>query len=62
MRFSAVSVFIAIALPFVRGEVQKPLHIEVTHKVECDRTSKAGDSIEVHYKGTLLDGSSSARC
>jgi FK506-binding protein 2 len=58
MRLSAISAIIAIALPFVHGEVQKPLDIQITHAVECERKSQAGDSIEVHYKGTLLDGSS----
>ena len=53
MRLSAMSAIIAIALPFVHGEVQKPLDIQVTHAVECERKSQAGDSIEVHYKGTL---------
>jgi len=56
MRLSAISTIIAIALPFVRAGVQKPLDIEVTHAVECERKAKVGDSIEVHYKGTLLDG------
>lgn len=31
------------------------LGIEVTHAVECERKSKAGDPIEVHYKGTFAD-------
>jgi len=30
-----------------------PFNIEVTHKVECDRKTKAGDRVEVHYRGTL---------
>jgi FK506-binding protein 2 len=56
MRLSTISAIIAIALPFVHGEVEKPLDIQVTHAVECERKSKKGDSIEVHYKGTLLNG------
>ncbi len=32
------------------------LKIEVTREVECDRRTKEGDSINVHYKGTLTDG------
>ena len=32
------------------------LDIDVTHPVECKRKSKAGDSVSVHYKGTLTDG------
>ncbi|KOS23415.1 FK506-binding protein 2 [Escovopsis weberi] len=30
--------------------------IEVTRKVECDRKSKNGDTLRMHYTGTLLDG------
>ena len=38
--------------------LEKPLDIEVTHKVECERKTKAGDKIDVHYRGTLeSDGS-----
>lgn len=32
------------------------LKIDVTHKVECERKTKAGDNIAVHYTGTLTDG------
>jgi FK506-binding protein 2 len=32
------------------------LKIDVTHKVECERKTKEGDNIAVHYKGTLTDG------
>ena len=43
------------------------LKIDVTLPVECERTSKKGDRIDVHYRGTLqsngekFDASSSAR-
>jgi FKBP-type peptidyl-prolyl cis-trans isomerase len=30
--------------------------IEVTKAVECTRKSKNGDSLKMHYTGTLLDG------
>ena len=34
------------------------LQIKVTQEVECKRKTKAGDTIEVHYRGTLeSDGS-----
>ena len=34
------------------------LKIDVTRAVECERKTKNGDSIQVHYKGTLAsDGS-----
>lgn len=29
------------------------LKIDVTHPVECERKSKNGDKISVHYRGTL---------
>ncbi len=32
------------------------LKIDVTHKVECERKTKEGDNIAVHYRGTLTDG------
>ena len=31
------------------------LKIEVTQAVECDRKTKSGDGIQVHYKGTFAD-------
>jgi hypothetical protein len=65
MRLSAITAIVAIALPLVHAEqkpivdaeLQKPLDIKVTHAVECERKSRKNDAIEVHYKGTLLDGS-----
>lgn len=34
------------------------LKIEVTHKVECERKTKKGDKVSMHYRGTLAaDGS-----
>jgi hypothetical protein len=44
------------------------LGIDVTLPVDCERTTKSGDKIYVHYKGTLqsngekFDASSSAPC
>ena len=32
------------------------LKIDVTHNVECERKTKEGDNISVHYKGALTDG------
>ena len=29
------------------------LKIDVTHAVKCERKTKSGDKIDVHYKGTL---------
>ncbi|KAI8950638.1 hypothetical protein F4801DRAFT_579316 [Xylaria longipes] len=35
------------------GALASDLKIDVTLPVECDRKTKKGDSIEVHYRGTL---------
>jgi FK506-binding protein 2 len=38
--------------------LDKPLNIEVTTSAECNRKTKRGDSVAVHYRGTLeKDGS-----
>ncbi|KAK7746093.1 Peptidyl-prolyl cis-trans isomerase fpr2 [Diatrype stigma] len=31
------------------------LKIDVTQEVECDRRTKSGDGVQVHYKGTFAD-------
>lgn len=31
------------------------LKIDVTRKVKCERKTKAGDSVAMHYRGTLQD-------
>jgi FK506-binding protein 2 len=35
------------------GALGSDLKIDVTLPVECDRKTQKGDSIEVHYRGTL---------
>ncbi|KAK8000438.1 hypothetical protein PG990_013038 [Apiospora arundinis] len=35
------------------GVMAAELKIEVTQAVECDRKTKKGDAVEMHYKGTL---------
>ncbi|PBP27545.1 peptidylprolyl isomerase [Diplocarpon rosae] len=53
MRLLTIATLATIATVYA-AEVQ----IEVTRAVECDRKTKAGDKISVHYKGTLqADGS-----
>ncbi|RYP85787.1 hypothetical protein DL769_000895 [Monosporascus sp. CRB-8-3] len=37
------------------GAVAADLKIEVTQEVECDRKTKNGDGIKVHYRGTLAE-------
>ncbi|KAK7518817.1 hypothetical protein IWX49DRAFT_497034 [Phyllosticta citricarpa] len=52
MRFITL---IAAFLPLVFA-LDKPLNIEVTHEVECKRKTVVGDEVDVHYRGTLEDG------
>lgn len=35
------------------GVMAAELKIEVTQAVECDRKTKKGDPVEMHYRGTL---------
>jgi FK506-binding protein 2 len=42
----------ALVAPFAFA-LDKPLNIEVTTPVTCDRKTVAGDKIDVHYRGTL---------
>ena len=53
MRFATALVAL---LPAVALALDKPLDIEVTNKVECQRKTVAGDKIDAHYRGTLEDG------
>ncbi len=72
MKLLLASTFLLVCLSqFVQGEDQsnskdkanilKPvdgLEIEIVEKPEkCDRESKAGDVLHMHYTGTLTDGS-----
>jgi len=57
MRVSFVAAAVSALLPFVFA-LDKPLNIEVTTPATCSRKTKAGDKIDVHYRGTLeSDGS-----
>lgn len=47
---------LAFVSSFVRADVEE-LEIEVLHKPDsCERKSKKGDMMSMHYKGTLEDG------
>ena len=54
MRLLTLAALVTVATSVFAAEVE----IEVTRAVECDRKTKRGDKISVHYKGTLQsDGS-----
>lgn len=42
--------------------LDKPLDIEVTHKVDCEQKTVAGDKVDVHYRGTLEADGTGASC
>ena len=57
MRFLAISIA-ALASAATTVLAADEVKIEVTRAVECERKTKKGDKIEVHYRGTLQkDGS-----
>jgi FK506-binding protein 2 len=53
MRFLAVS--IAILASAATTVLAEDVKVEVTRAVECDRKSKKGDKINVHYRGNLQE-------
>ncbi|KAF1827233.1 FK506-binding protein 2 precursor [Dissoconium aciculare CBS 342.82] len=55
MRFSSVSATVALFLVGVSA-LDKPLDIQVVASSKCERKTKVGDKIDMHYKGTLEDG------
>lgn len=52
MRFSILSAALAASAVSTVLATEE-LKIEKTLEVECDRVTKKGDKIEVHYRGTL---------
>jgi hypothetical protein len=55
MRTSLFALLAAAIVPFVAA-LDEPLDIEKVITKECDRKSARGDTVEVHYRGTLTDG------
>ncbi|THV88731.1 hypothetical protein D6C78_02246 [Aureobasidium pullulans] len=55
MKFATLTGALALFATAVSA-LDKPLNIQVDKAVECSRKTKAGDKIEVHYRGTLEDG------
>lgn len=47
MRFSFLLITLATAA------TAEKLRIDVTHETECERKTKNGDNVEMHYRGTL---------
>lgn len=45
-----------IASPYESMTLVNGLKIDITKSVQCDRKTQNGDTIFVHYRGTLLDG------
>jgi FK506-binding protein 2 len=54
MRFLAVS--IAVLASAATTVLAADVKIDVTRAVECERKSKKGDKISVHYRGNLEEG------
>lgn len=50
------AIFLSFLLTYVNSEVQKELKIDVVYKPEdCAVKSKNGDTLTMHYTGTLTD-------
>ena len=47
---------LTLACALAAATAAAKLEIDVTQPVDCDRRTQKGDSIQVHYVGTLLDG------
>ena len=56
MRFLGLSIALLASAASIVVADDGELKIEITHKIECQRKTKAGDNIAVHYTGTLTDG------
>jgi len=58
MRFLTLSIAILASAASTVLAAEEEVKIDVTNAVECERKTKKGDKIDVHYRGTLQkDGS-----
>ena len=48
--FLSLLLALIVLISFVSAD---GLEIEVTEKVECNRKTKKGDTVDMHYRGTL---------
>ncbi|KAL4938461.1 hypothetical protein BDV06DRAFT_200919 [Aspergillus oleicola] len=56
MRFATLTALLTLALTSLTSAAD--LGIEITHSVECNRKTAEGDTVQMHYRGTLqADGS-----
>jgi hypothetical protein len=53
MRFSTLSIAVLATASSAVLAAEPELKIEVTRAVECERKTQRGDSVDVHYRGSL---------
>ncbi|KAL4901999.1 FK506-binding protein 2 [Aspergillus multicolor] len=56
MRVAALTTFLTFALTGLSTAAS--LGVETTHAVECTRKTQKGDSVKMHYRGTLAEDGS----
>ncbi|TQS37657.1 hypothetical protein Golomagni_01861 [Golovinomyces magnicellulatus] len=56
MRFSSTTFFFLAAVSSVIAATGDKCQVEIVHAVECDRKTRKGDQVSVHYRGSLQDG------
>ncbi|RKF58882.1 FK506-binding protein 2 [Golovinomyces cichoracearum] len=56
MRFSSTAFFFLAAVSSVIATTGDKCQVEIVRAVECDRKTRKGDQISLHYRGSLQDG------